>query len=248
MQDDIRKKVFLDVFVSKSTLLPVVVGGTTTLLSLATDQYLLALGGFAGVMVGVGVFLTRFVFNLEKVTENAFNYLQEKKKAEFEGKLDKLEQELSNNKDREQLRVLRASYTHHKEQTQKGDIITSDALEEKLEKLFQGCVEQLRYANELFNTAQTLTRDAKKGVIERREKVLTEIKDSIQCFNNIIDEVTGINTEKSTKSLSDLRNEAKSSFDVVKRTEARVAELEGPTTTASDIEEYRKYASENKQE
>jgi flagellar motility protein MotE (MotC chaperone) len=248
MQDDIRKKVFLDVFVSKSTLLPVVLGGTTTLLSLATDQYLLALGGFAAIVAGVGIFATRFIFNLESVTENAFNYLQEKKKAEFEEKLNKLEEELSNNKDREQLRVLRASYAHHKEQTTKGDVVTSDALEERLEKLFQGCIEQLKYANELYNTAQTLTKDAKKGVIERREKVLTEIKDSIQCFNNIIDEITGINTDKSAKSLSDLRDEAKSSFDVVKRTEARLSELDGPQRSEVDIEEFRKYATENKQE
>lgn len=225
MQDDIRKKVFIDVFVSKSTLLPVVVGGTTTLLSLATDQYLLALGGFAAIIGGVGIFLTRFIFNLESVTENAFNYLQEKKKAEFEENLNKMEETL-NSKDSEQLKVLRAAYNHHKEQIQKGDIITSDVLEEKLEKLFQGCIEQLKYANDLYNTAQTLTKDAKKGVLERRQKVLTEIKDSVECFDTIIDEITGINTDKSTKSLSDLRDDAKSSFEVVKRTEARVAELE----------------------
>jgi len=245
MQDDIRKKVFLDLFVSKSTLLPVVAGGTTALLSMAADQWFLALGGFSVGVVGVGIFLTRFVFGLEKVTENAFNYLQEKKKAEFEESLNKLEEEL-NDKDREPFKVLRAAYKHHKEQIQKGDIITSDALEEKLERLFQGCTEQLKYANELYNAAQTLTKDAKKGVMERRQKVLTEVKDSIQCFNTIIDEVTGINTDKSTKSLSDLRNEAKSSFEVVKRTEARVAELDGPTKT--DDEAYRRYVGENKQE
>ncbi len=226
MQDDIRKKVFLDVFVSKSTLLPVVAGGTTALLSLATDQYLLALGGFAGVVAGVGIFLTKIIFNLESVTENAFNYMQEKKKAEIEGALDKLEADLTNNKDRDQLRTLRAAYSHHKEQIKNGVVITSDALEEKLAKLFQGCVEQLKYSNELYNTAQTLAKDAKKAMMERREKVLTEIKDSIQCFNTIIDNMTGINTEKSTKSLSDLRDDAQSSFEIVKRTEQRVAELE----------------------
>jgi hypothetical protein len=245
MQDDIRKKVFLDVFVSKSTLLPVLVGGTTTLLSLATDQYLLALGGFAAVVGGVGIFLTRFIFNLESVTENAFKYLQERKQAELEEGLNKLEEEI-NEKDREQLKFLRASYKHHREQTTKSDVIVSDALEEKLQKLFQGCIEQLKYANELYNTANTLTKEAKKGVLEKRQKVLTEIKDSIQCFNNIIDEITGLNTDKSAKSLSDLRDEAKTSFDIVKRTEARLSELDGPQRSEADIEDFRKYA--NKQE
>jgi myo-inositol-1-phosphate synthase len=247
MQEDIRKKVFLDVFVSKSTLLPVVAGGTVSLLSLAADQYLFALGGFAAVVVGVGICATKLIFGLEKVTETAFNYLQERKRVELEESLNKLEEEF-NEKDREQLKILRAAYNHHKDQVQKGDVITNDMLEEKLEKLFQGCIEQLKYANEFYYTAQDLTKDAKKSVLERRQKVLTEIKDSIQCFNRIIDETAGINTDKSTKSLSNLRNEAQSSFDILKRTEARIAELDGPQKSEADIEEYRKYATENKQE
>jgi hypothetical protein len=225
MQEDIRKKVFLDVFVSKSTLLPIIAGGSTALLSLAADQYLLAIAGFSAGIFGVGVFLTRFVFNLESVTENAFKYLQEKKKLEFEEGLDKLENEL-NDKDGAQLKFIRTAYNHHKEQIQKGDIVTNEELEEKLDKLFKACLDQLKYANELYKTAQDLTKEAKKSLLEKRQEVLTEIKDSIQFFNTIIDEIHTINTDKSTKNLSELRDELKSSFEVVKRTEARVAELE----------------------
>lgn len=94
MQEDIRKKVFLDVFVSKATLLPVVAGGTVGLLSIAADAPMLALGGFAAVMVGVGICATKLIFGLEKVTENAFSYLQEQKKVELNVSLDKLEEEL----------------------------------------------------------------------------------------------------------------------------------------------------------
>ncbi len=224
MQEDIRKKVFLDVFVSKTTLLPVVAGGTVSLLALAADQYMLALGGVVTGVVGVGIFLTKFIFNLESVTENAFNYLQEKKQLEYEEKLDKLEKELVVD-DRDQLRVLRTSYKHHKEQIKKGDILVNDELEEKLEKLFQACQEQLKYSSELFKASETLQNSAKKGVLQNRKKVLVEIEDSVQCFNKIIDGIGSINAEKTTKSLSELRDEVSSSFEIVKRTEARVAEL-----------------------
>lgn len=224
MQEDIRKKVFLDVFVSKSTLLPVVAGGTVSLLAVAADQWLLAVGGVAGAAVGVGVFLTKFIFNLESVTENAFNYLQEKKQLEYEENLDKLESSLIED-DRDQLKVLRASYKHHKEQIKKGDILANEELEEKLEMLFQACQEQLKYASELHKSAKTLNGSAKKSVLENRKKVLVEIEDSIQCFNKIIEGIGSINTEKTNKSLSEIRNELSSSFEIVKRTEARVAEL-----------------------
>lgn len=224
MQEDIRKKVFLDVFVSKSTLLPVVAGGTVSLLAIAADQWALAFGGAAGVVAGIGICLTRFIFNLESVTENAFNYLQEKKQKEAEDALDKLEKELIED-DRNSLQMLRNAYKHHKDQIKKGDIIANDELEEKLEKLFQGCQEQLKYASALYVAAQTLKKDAKKGVLDNRQKILGEVNDSIQCFNKIVEGITAINAEKVNKSLSELRGEAASSFEVVKRTEARVAEL-----------------------
>jgi hypothetical protein len=225
MQEDIRKKVFLDVFVSKSTLLPIVAGGSVSLISLGMDLYPLAFMGLTASLVGVGIFATRLIFNLDKITENAFNYLQEKKQEELEVDLDKLQESLTE-KDAEQLKLLRNAYNHHKDQIAKEAIVTSDELEDKLEKLFKGCIEQLKYASELSDTAKTLTKDAKKGVLEKRQQVLTEIKDSVQCFHSIIDEICAINTDKSTKGLSDLRAELQSSFDVIKRTEARVAELD----------------------
>lgn len=225
MQEDIRKKVFLDVFVSKSTLLPIVVGGTVSMISLATDQWLLALAGFSTGILGVGVFFTKLVFNLEDITKNAFEYLKEEKKLEFEESLDKLELEL-NEDDCEQLKMIRLSYNHYKEQAQKGAIMSNDELEEKLNKLFEECVAQLKYANELFNTAATLNKDAKKSIIKKRQKVLTEIKDCVDCFYKIIDEICVLSTDKSTKNLSELRDELKSSFEIAKRTSSRMAELE----------------------
>lgn len=249
MQEDIRKKVFLDVFVSKATLLPVVAGGTVGLLSIAVDAPMLALGGFAAVIAGVGICATKLIFGLEQVTEKAFNYLQEQKKAELDVSLDKLEEELLaiSRTSAGELTLLRAAYNRHKEQVSKGEVTNSDALEEKLEKLFQGCIAQLKYSIELHNTAQTLTKSKKEAVLEKRKKVLTEVKDSVECFHQIIDEIAGINTDKSNKSLSNLRDDVKSSFEIVKRTEARLDELDGPERrTEEELEEYRKYS--NKQE
>ncbi len=224
MQEDIRKKVFLDVFVSKSTLLPVVAGGTVSLISLAADQYLLAFGGAAAVVVGIGVFLTRFLFNLESVTEDAFNYLQEQKKVEFEESLIKLSQEL-NNEEAMQFQVLRGVYGYHKQRIEEG-CVRDENLEKKIDQLFHACVEQLKYANELHKNCQYLTKDAKKDVMEKRQKVLTEVKDSVKCMNTIIDEIRTLSTEKSVRSLSDLRDDVKSSLEIVKRTEERVAKLD----------------------
>ena len=223
MQEDIRKKVFLDVFVSKSTLLPIVAGGSISLVSLAMDMYPLAFLGFSGALVGVGVFLTKVIFGLDKITENAYNYQQESKRQAAEHDLDKLQESLIE-EDADQFKVLRTTYNHHKGQIEKGDIVKNDELEEKLDKLFHGCAEQLKYASELYNTAQGLGKKAKKGTLDKREQVLTEIKDSIQCFNTIIEGMEQINTEKSTKELSDLRKDLESSFEVVKRSETRIAE------------------------
>jgi hypothetical protein len=250
MQEDIRKKVFLDVFVSKATLLPVVAGGTVGLLSIAVDAPMFALGGFAAVIAGVGICATKLIFGLEKVTESAFTYLKEQKKAQLDESLNILEEQLMaiSRTSAGELTLLRAAYNRHKEQVEKGEVTNSDALEEKLEKLFHGCIEQLKYSIELHNTAQTLSKSKKEAVLEKRKKVLTEVKDSVECFHQIIDEIAGINTDKSTKSLSNLRDDVKSSFEIVKRTEARLDELDGPKMSEAEMEEYRKFATENNKE
>ncbi len=186
--------------------------------------------GFSAGVVGVGVFLTRMIFGLDKITEDAYQHLQKEKKIEFEESLDKLEAFL-NTEDADQLKMLRKAYKHHKEQVEKGDIVNNDELEEKLDKLFFACLEQLKVANELYNTAKTvMNKKSKKGILEKREQVLTEIKDTIQCFNTIIDGIAGIHTEKGTKVLSDLREDLQSSFEVVKRTEERIQELDRSET------------------
>jgi hypothetical protein len=238
MQEDIRKKVFLDVFVSKSTLLPIIAGGSIAMVSWAADLYPLAFLGFAGGLIGVGIFATKVIFGLDKITENAYNYLQESKKAELEDKLDKLEGDLYG-EDADQLKILRQTYSRHKEQLERGDIVRNDELEEKLEKLFNCCTEQLQQATELYNTAQGVGKKAKKGVLDKREQVLTEIKESIQCFNTIIEGIVGINTEKSTKELSDLRNDVQSTFEVVKRSEERITELEQETRGNTNVQSNR---------
>ena len=174
---------------------------------------------------GCWVFLTRFVFNLETVTENAFKYLQENKKLEFEENLDKIEEEL-NEEDREQFKIIRVAYNHYKDQLQKGNIVTNEELEEKLNNLFKACVEQLKYAHELYITIQGLSTDAKKSVLKKRQKVLKEIDKCIECFYKMIDDICMLSTDESAKNLADMRNELQESFNVVKRTKTRIAELE----------------------
>ena len=74
--DNIKKKVYLDVFASPGTLLPVAGGITAMLAAWATNgNPALLFAGIAGVLVGAGVTATRLVFGLNRITEDAYDHV-----------------------------------------------------------------------------------------------------------------------------------------------------------------------------
>ena len=70
--DDLRKRILNEIFVAPSVVLPIAGGGTAWLLSWALGNVAtLNLIGLVGVMVGIGWFATRFIFQLDAITEKA---------------------------------------------------------------------------------------------------------------------------------------------------------------------------------
>ena len=76
--DEVKRKVYLDLFASPMTLLPFVGGATALLGSWAIGGVsLLTFGGIAGMVIGAGVFASRLIFGLDKLTERAYQYSQD---------------------------------------------------------------------------------------------------------------------------------------------------------------------------
>ena len=98
--DDLRKRILNEIFVAPSVVLPIAGGGTAWLLSWALGSVAtLNLVGLVGVMVGIGWFATRFIFQLDSITEKAMRDQIESRLREEEKKLNELDQKLYADRD-----------------------------------------------------------------------------------------------------------------------------------------------------
>jgi len=227
-QEDVRKKVFLDIFAAPSTLGPIVGGATIALISWAVDvDASFIFGGIGAMLIGGGILANRLIFGLEGLTENAFKYLQNQKKEKFQLELDELDAQLTSNRDaRDQntLRQIRMMYENYKQQVQDGNIPSDYDLNDKLETLFHACVNQLRHSYELWKSAKSLVGDAKTSVLEERDGIIDEVIKSVEYFGKSIEEFHVINAKQSSSNLARIRKELGETLEGTRKTEERVRE------------------------
>ena len=113
--DSVKRKILLDIFASPGTVLPIAGGITALLASWAVGgQSALNFAGVVGILGGFGIFASRLILGLEKITRDAYDHVMDKQKRSQEAALEHLQNRLETDEDpRTQvcLRDLRSLYT-----------------------------------------------------------------------------------------------------------------------------------------
>lgn len=184
-------------------------------------------GGFTGVLVGFGIMATKLIFNIEGLTEKAFEEWKKKVEEEFEAKLDALEKQLEETdgvKDESLLRELRTLFKTYKTSVQEGKIKNNLEISEKLSSLFNACVQKLTESYELWKSSKTFSGEIKKETLKARDSIIKDVAASTSYFAKTLHELFIIKKDES-KDLAELRKELDNSVEVAKKTEERLANL-----------------------
>lgn len=238
---DVRRKVLLDLFASPSTLLPIVGGLSTLILSWAFGgSTALNLLGVAGILGGMGWFATRLILGLEDITSKAYEFVHNQQQQKQEEALDDLDGRLRRDRDpRTQgcLRQLRDLYGRFVEDVKSGKINrgTHEILE-IVEELFRTSVAQLESSYQLWQTARKLTGDAKNEVLRQREEAVTEVDDTIRHLGKTIEQFLSFTRKKNKDNLGRLRNDLDEAMRVARRTEERMASWDDKPYTETEFE------------
>jgi hypothetical protein len=228
--DKVRKKVLLDLFGSPGTVLPIVAGMSAWVLSWAIDgNTLLNLGGLVGVLGGAGLLATRLIFGLERITEKAFQYLNDQKREVQEHALDSLEVRLRGDEDprtQTYLRNLRQLYSNFQNDVHNGMVAgAARTVLEQVEKLFQAAVKHLEHSYHLWITAGRMSGDARHALLEERERVVQEVQDTVEHLSRTIKQFHSFRVKESEAELAKLREELDETMQVARRAEARLQSL-----------------------
>lgn len=229
--DEVRRKIYLDLFASPWTLLPIVGGVTALLGSWAVGGNTeLTFAGITGVLTGVGLFASRIIFGLEKLTEKAYEYVVERQQREQAKALEHLRKRLENDDDPRTQQLLTLLWQLYKslEQDIKSGKIGSVAHEalESVDRLFTVCVEHLERSYDLFKKSRRMRGDARKVTLGRRERLISEVQESATFLARKIDQLGTVADEQHKSELARLRAELDETIRVARTVERRKSGLD----------------------
>lgn len=233
--DPVKRKVISELFFAPSVLLPIVGGLSAGMLSWAMGgNGSLTLAAVAGVLGGLGWMMTRIIFKVESITEDAMRFEQEQAiKAENE-QLDKLMQQLAADHDERTqdylilLRSLRDDFQVHT--SQPGVQMRSAKIREQVGAIFNAAVEQLGNAYKLWELSENLGGDARRKVLANREQVLHEVSTTVDRLQVAVTQIKEMISQDKKVDLASMREELEATMRIARRTEEKMREIENSTS------------------
>ena len=234
--DPVKRKVISELFLAPSVLLPIVGGISAGLLSWAMGGIgLLTLAAAAGILGGLGWMMTRIIFKVESITEDAMRFEQEQRiKAENE-QLDRLMQQLKSDSDertQDYLILLRSLRDDFQMQTsQPGVQMRSARVREQVSAIFNAAVEQLGNSYKLWELSASLGGEARRKVLANREQVLQEVSTTVDRLQVAVTQIKDLISQDKKVDLASMREELEATMRIARRTEEKMREIENSTSS-----------------
>lgn len=212
-------------------VLPVVGGASAWLLSWAGGgNDWLNLAGLVGVLGGVGWFATRFIFQLDGISEKAMQDLAEEALQKEEKHLNELQKRLANDRDprTEQYLILLRENRTELERIARTPGIELRSLEivKQARQLFWAASDQLDQSMKMYELAQNLNGAEKQGVLAQRERCLEEARESSEHLSDAIATFRQFADKTLERDMDTLQLELAESIRAAKRSEERMRELQ----------------------
>jgi len=241
--DEVKQKVMLDLFASPGTLLPIVTGVSSLLLSWAIGGNPTASAiGIIGILGGFGHFASRLILGLESMTQRAYDAIRRRDEDERIAALDQLEKQLTQDRDprtETALRNLRKLYQEFHRSCQANRLDTKHPqLATQVEEIFLASVSQLERSLELFQLSQKMSGPVQGKYLAEREKVIDEVLQTRDHLNHTIEQFHAFALQRKDTDLSRLRNELDETLQVAKRTQERMANF-GERRTDTNLSEFQ---------
>lgn len=191
---------------------------------------MLNLVGLAGVLGGIGWFATRFIFQLDSISEKAMRDLAAEALQKEEKHLNELQKRLSADKDprTEQYLILLRENRSQLEQVARtpGMELRSLEIVKQARQLFWAATEQLDQSLKMYQLAQKLSGTEKQVVLAQRERCLGEALESAEHLREAVGAFRQLTDKSLEKDVDSLQLELAESIRAAKRSEERVRELQ----------------------
>ena len=240
----IQKKILSDLLVQPSTAIPVALGLSLLIFAWAFGGLALGFLGFVAIVIGLGIGVSKIVFQLDDLVKKVYKEDQERVHMEEESKLDSLYMTLhkdGDNRTQESLKLVRKYHKLLKEASS-NDKITSEGflVIDQIEGMFKEIVKNLEYSYELYQIGKSLpSGKSREENTKLRKRVVKEIVDSVDLIMNSINKIHEQKTDDNTSNLAEMKKELERS---IKMSSEVHDELRGIGKSQYNEEEFLKEA------
>jgi len=191
---------------------------------------MLNLVGLAGVLGGIGWFATRFIFQLDSISEKAMQDLAKDAFQKEENHLNELQKRLATDKDprtEQYLILLRENRAELEKLAQTPGIqIRSLEILKQARQLFWAATDQLDQSLKMYQLAQKLSGEQKQGVLAQREHCLSEARESAEHLRDAIATFRQFTDKNLQRDMDSLQLDLAESIQAAKRSEERLRDLQ----------------------
>jgi hypothetical protein len=233
-----RKRVLLGLLTRPISLFPAVVGASALLAAWATGDWSgwLPFLGVAGMLIGVGNFLSSAFTGGGTVAERVVRSIRTEAEQDRERALDDLERRLTEDGDprTEQslrdLRRLARTFGDSRGWVSALNAGTGFDILSDVNRMFEASVRYLEKTLGLWHTAQSLEHPtARRALLAQRENLVEEVQRSLEHLGAVLGQLEVLRSGMDRDSdLRGLRAELDQNLDVARRVEERMAEWELP--------------------
>ncbi|MFH2002699.1 MAG: hypothetical protein ABIK28_23715 [Planctomycetota bacterium] len=232
-----RSRFLLKLLSSPWTLGPLLAGITTLMVvwTFNIRSGLAIFAGLLGVLGAIGVFFTRLFLGSATLGKETLETMKQEAQAQREEKLDALDEQLSADGDvrtEKCLRDLRAlARAFHQEEVWPERMNARSIFDvlQGVEQLFNRSVQLFEKTLVLWRIASNMTtEEARRPILEQRERIIEDIRESIKELGRILAEIQTLGTGGGSEDtlLSHIRVELDQSLEVAKRVETRMNSLD----------------------
>ncbi|MFK7961602.1 MAG: hypothetical protein AB8G96_13880, partial [Phycisphaerales bacterium] len=198
-RSELTRRVLLKLTTAPTVLGPAVIGASAAAIGLAAASPVLLFAGAAGVLLGGGIFASRWAFGFDRLVAREAEYLGRREEAAQRRALRSLELRLRGDGDARTERWLRqmTAMRDRFEADQDAAIAEGPRAAARLaevapqvDELFDHCIESLERSLRLNETARRMhTSKMRRRTLEAREAVLDEVERSIDHLALVLDRV-----------------------------------------------------------
>lgn len=225
---ELGKQILIDMLIAPTTVLPSVIGASVLIIGWAIGSAVTIFAGLMGILAGIGMAVTKFIWGFDKQIEKTFAKIQEEEVKKKQARIDQLRKRLIQDRDARTAAALKDAqeiYLQFKHDCKQGIYEVYADVAQKVEELYEMCIKQVERSCKLFAAARKLPERMRLPILQDRDKVIKGIQDAVESLVSTVQAFHQFTSDESAAELQTRREELDASLAIAKQTEEQMAAL-----------------------